>query len=95
MNIWMHFCQGKCRFRCADATRNGKERTKYEQIQAMIRNFDQAMLHPDRADEAAAADFAVQVWKRIDHDVIQCAAPFGATKYKDHFYVKCKNPLCF
>ena len=36
-----------------------------EQIQAMIRNFDRAMLHPDRADEAAAADFAVQVWKRI------------------------------
>ena len=36
-----------------------------EQIQAMIRNFDRAMLHPDRADEAAAADFAGQVWKRI------------------------------
>ena len=56
----------RCRFRCADATRKWqKSGQNTEQIQAMIRNFDRAMLHPDRADEAAAADFAVQVWKRI------------------------------
>ena len=59
-------CQGKMpiqvRRRYEEMAKSGQNT---EQIQAMIRNFDRAMLHPDRADEAAAADFAVQVWKRI------------------------------
>ena len=59
-------CQGKMpiqvRRRYEEMAKGGQNT---EQIQAMIRNFDRAMLHPDRADEAAAADFAVQVWKRI------------------------------
>lgn len=59
-------CQGKMpiqvRRRYEEMAKSGQNT---EQIQAMIRNFDRAMLHPDRVDEAAAADFAVQVWKRI------------------------------
>lgn len=59
-------CQGKMpiqvRRRYEEMAKSGQNT---EQIQAMIRNFDRAMLHPDRADEAAAADFAGQVWKRI------------------------------
>ena len=59
-------CQGKMpiqvRRRYEEMAKSGQNT---EQIQAMIRNFDRAMLHPDRADEAAAADFVVQVWKRI------------------------------
>ena len=59
-------CQGKMpiqvRRRYEEMAKSGQNT---EQIQAMIRNFDRAMLHPDRADEAAAADFAIQVWKRI------------------------------
>ena len=35
-----------------------------EEVKAAYRETAQ-MLHPDRVDEAAAADFAVQVWKRI------------------------------
>ena len=59
-------CQGKMpiqvRRRYEEMAKSGQNT---EQIQAMIRNFDRAMLHPDRADEVAAADFAGQVWKRI------------------------------
>lgn len=33
-------------------------------IRLMIRNFDEAMLHPDRKDEQAAARFAREIFEK-------------------------------
>ena len=63
-------CQGKMpiqvRRRYEEMAKSGQNT---EQIQAMIRNFDRAMLHPDRADEQRQQILRYRSGNGSDHDV--------------------------
>ncbi len=66
-NIYLgcFFCQGKMPMQVRnryESLLDGSDRDIH--IRLMIRNFDEAMLHPDRKDEQAAARFAREIFEK-------------------------------
>lgn len=61
-----YLCQGKMPMAVREKYANMKNPQNEKQIEAMIRNFDTAMLHPDEKDLEEARAFARAVYARME-----------------------------
>ncbi len=54
-------CQGKMPFSIRDRYESMRDRTNYEKVDALIDNFEEALLHPDEEDLKRAEEFVIQI----------------------------------
>lgn len=63
-----YLCQGKMPMAVREKYTAMKNEKNAAQIDAMIRNFDQALLHPDAKDLDGARMFVNRIYKSLDKD---------------------------
>ena len=61
------FCQGKMPFRIRQKYEAMETLANSEQIRNSIKNFDDALLHPDQEDCRSASDFTASVMEELKH----------------------------
>jgi flavodoxin I len=65
-------CQGKMPIQVRERYEAMKNKENGEQIDAMLRNFDEAMLHPDSEDMRKAASFVRSIFERLSEEGVNC-----------------------
>ena len=70
-------CQGKMPIQVRQRYESMRGVSDTEQIDRMIRNFDEALLHPDRKDLKAASDFVKSLFGKIKRSKNKCHAHTG------------------
>ena len=63
-----YICQGKMPMAVRDKYLNMKNAKNEKQMNAMIQNFDMAMLHPDEQDLQGAKKFVKDIFERIEKE---------------------------
>lgn len=65
-------CQGKMPIQVRERYEAMKNKENGEQVDAMLRNFDEAMLHPDSEDMRKAASFVRSIFERLSEEGVNC-----------------------
>ena len=65
-------CQGKMPIQVRESYEAMKNKENGEQVDAMLRNFDEAMLHPDSEDMRKAASFVRSIFERLSEEGVNC-----------------------
>lgn len=65
-------CQGKTPIQVRERYEAMKNKENGEQVDAMLRNFDEAMLHPDSEDMRKAASFVRSIFERLSEEGVNC-----------------------
>ena len=63
-----YICQGKMPMAVREKYMNMKNAQNKKQVEAMIQNFDMAMLHPDEKDLQGAKKFVKDIFERIEKE---------------------------
>ena len=63
-----YLCQGKMHISVRDKYSRMKNAENEKMVNAMIRNFDMAMLHPDNEDLQGAKSFVKEIYERLERE---------------------------
>ena len=63
-----YICQGKMPMTVREKYEHMKNSSNKKQVEAMIQNFDMAMLHPDEQDLQGARKFVKEVFEKIEKE---------------------------